>query len=357
MIWREMSLPTHVPEQIALYQGEYLLTHEVCSFDPALAADILRSSRQEVIAIDVGGDKVRRATYAIRHGVLTRLDEETLRSRGGEGYLSFLEHVAEEAVARDLRIGVSSATKLDGSRIARTVNLPVFFEELGRKYDADYENLFPGRSFVANDTIAGICGSCTHLALQGRAIRDAAFFICGSGLGASVIKDGAATHVEAAHVPLVDRLNPLGQAMRCNVPGHDFVCLERVTAARAGIENLYFQLAGEARDGVALGRMYEEDDALATRLYQSSARALAHATVGVMERYAFFDSPGNVVVFHGGNFEIERYRTDVGRSLQGLPGPHAQVVFSRDLSGNVCLDGAAVMALYFEKHPHPHIGS
>lgn len=341
----DITMPAHVPEQIAVYQTDHLITQDVCRFDPQQAAARLQAP-QDVMAIDLGGDKLRKATYAIRNGHLAKQDEAILQARGGAGYLSFLEQAAEEAIARDLRVGISSATKLNGSVVSRTVNLPVLFQELAQRYGADYENLFPGRSFVANDTITGLCGASTLLALQGREVHDVAFFICGSGLGASVIKDGVAIHVEAAHVPLVESLNPLGQATPCRVEGKAYVCLERVTAARAGIEDLYLQQTGEARDGVTLGRMYEQGDALSTLLYRTSALALAHAVVGVTNRYAFSDSGESVVVFHGGNFEIAMYRNEVRRYLETLPGVHARIVFARDLSENLCLDGAAVLAVY-----------
>lgn len=300
------------------------------------------------MAIDIGGDKIRRATYAICNGGLTKLDEEIFRSRGGTGYLSFLEHLAQEATAKALPVGISSATKLDGSIVTRTVNLPLFFEEFRQSYNADYESLFPGRSFVANDTITGICGAGTLLALQEIETQAVGFFVSASGLGASVIKDKTAIHVEAGHVPLVERLNPLGQTTLCGVEGKSYVCVERVTAARAGIEDLYLQVTGEARDGITLGRMYEEGDELSTVLYETSALALSHAVVGITERYSFSDSGKSVVVFHGGNFEIERYRDEVERSLNRLPRSPSQIVFSRDLSENVCLDGAAVLAVYYD---------
>ncbi len=340
----DVHLPVHVPGQIALYQTDHLLTHHVRPFDPRQATHRLQDAR-DVLAIDLGGDKVRRARYGVRDGTLAKGDEETLQSRGGAGYLAFLERAAADATASEWRVGVSSATKLDGSVISRTVNLPVFFDEFTRRYDADYERLFPGRCAVANDTISGICGASTLLALRGNHYRNVAFFICGSGLGASVIHDGVAIHVEAAHVPLAPSLNPLGQMTRCNVGGKEYVCLERVTAARAGIEDLYRQQTGETRDGVALGRLYDADDALATLLYETSALALAHAAVGVMRRYAFAGAGESVLVFHGGNFEIGRYREAVQAALAALPAPHADVVFARDLSGNVCLDGAAILAL------------
>jgi predicted NBD/HSP70 family sugar kinase len=341
------SLPCYVPEQIAVYRSDHLLTQEVCRFDPTQAVKKLQSPR-DVMAIDIGGDKIRSATYTFRNGTFTKRDEEIVRSTGGAGYLAFLERLAEEAIANDLRVGISSATKMAGSIVTRTVNLPVFFAEFGASYGADYANLFPGRSFVANDTIMGICGSSTLLALRGIDARDVSFFICGSGVGASVIADGTAIHVEAAHVPVMESLNPLGQTTLCGVAGKDYVCLERVTAARAGIEDLYRRQTGEARDGVALGRMYEDGDALATVLYETSALALAHATAGVMERYGFSDPARSAVVFHGGNFEMGKYRDEVTQRLNGMPHPPSRVVFSRDLSGNVCLDGAAITAVYVD---------
>jgi len=332
-----------VPDQIALYQTEHLLTQDVCRFDPEQVVDRLREPR-DVMAIDIGGDKIRSAIYSIREGRFTQQTEEIFQSRRGVGYLTVLERLADYADANDLAVGISSATKLDGSVITRTVNLPVFFDELTQRYNADYGVLFGGRCFVANDTIMGICGASTLLALQGTPVREAAFFISASGLGGSVIKDATAIHVEVGHVPLVDRLNPLGQTTRCGVEGRDYVCVERVTAARAGIEDLYLQQTGIARDGTALGKLYEEGDALSTLLYETSALALSHAVIGVMERYAFSGSTPGAVVFHGGNFEVAKYRCAVKRNVDRLSRFQPQIVFSRDLSGNVCLDGAAVMA-------------
>ncbi|MDQ4045407.1 MAG: ROK family protein, partial [Chloroflexota bacterium] len=328
---------------IAPYRGSYLLTQEVCRFDPALALERLQA-QQELLSIDIGGDKLRSAIYRARDGRLEKLSEDVYRSSGGAGYLALLERLARQAAADDLRVGISSATKLDGSVVIRTVNLPIFFRELGERYGADFENLFPGRSFVANDTITGVCGASSRLALDGNPPRDIAFVICASGLGGSVIKNETAIHVEVGHVPLVPSLNPLDQTSPCGVEGRQHVCVERVTASRAGIEDLYRQQTGESLDGVAIGRLYEQRDELATVLYETSARALTHALVGMMERYRFPNSDESVVVLHGGTFEIARYREAVRRDLDRIPHPRCRVVFSRDLSDNVCLDGAAVLA-------------
>lgn len=342
----DLRLPDYVPEQVAQYRDGHLMTHVVCRFDPVRAVDQL-SRRRPAIAIDLGGDKLRWATYGFDAGILTRHDEQVFRSTRGQGYLGLLVDLARRVTAEDLPVGISSATKLDGSLIQRTVNLPIFFDEITRRYDADYRNLFQGRMAVVNDTIAGIAGASTRLALDHWAARDIAFFICGSGMGASVIKDGVAIHVEAAHVPLVAALNPLGQTASCGVADRDYVCVERVTAARAGIEDLYRRLTGDSLDGVQLAAGYEQGDWLASMLYETSALALAHAVAGVMDRYAFA-TEACAVVFHGGNFEIPRYRDALVRNLGRMPRQAGNLVFSRDLSENVCLDGAAILAGYVE---------
>jgi predicted NBD/HSP70 family sugar kinase len=332
-----------IPEQIAQYQGDLLLTQPVCRFDPVEAATRLEQPAR-VLALDIGGDKLRVAEYDIGAGGLGRGSERVFRSKGGSGYLSLLEEIADEAASRDLRVGISSATKLAGSVITRTVNLPVFFAELAERCGADYERLFPRRSFVANDTITGICGASTRLALRGEDTSEVIFIICASGMGGSVIAGGEAIHVEVGHVPLADALNPLGQATPCGVEGRTFVCVERVTAARAGIEDVWRQQTGRAQDGVALGTLYEAGHPLATLLYETSARALAHAIAGTFARYGFTDGRRRIAVLHGGNFEIARYREAVRRYLDGIPDAASRLVFSRDLSTNVCLDGAAILA-------------
>lgn len=335
-------LPHHVPGQIARYLSDDLMTHPVCRYDAAGALAALQSDR-DVLAIDIGGDKIRVATYRLGSGAMERRDERVHRATGGGGYLAFLEEIAEDATDRNLLVGISTATRMNGSVIARTVNLPIFFEELTARYGADYERLFPGRSFVANDTVMGICGAATRLAMRGDTARDVALFVCGSGLGASVIADGVATHVEAAHVPLDPALNPLGQARACGVEGREFVCLDRVVAGRAGIEDIYRQRTGEAKDGVALGRLWEAGAPLATVLYETSARALAHAIAGITQRYGFRDD--SVVVLHGGMFELARYREAVEQALAGIPHSGFRTAYSRNLTDNACLDGAAVMAV------------
>lgn len=336
------ALPAHVPEQVAAYQTGELITQPVCRFDPAAVA-ALRDGRK-AIAIDIGGDKIRSARYSVRDGALVREDERVTRSRGGTGYLGILEALAREAERDDLPAGISSATKMDGSVIARTVNLPVLRDEMQARYGGDYATVFPGRSFVANDTVAGICGAAAVLAQRGVPVDHVGFIICASGMGGSVIADNVATHVEVAHVPLADALNPLGQTTPCGVEGRAYVCVERVAAARAGIEDLWRQRTGEALDGRELGRRFEAGDKLATTLYETSALAVAHAIVGLAARYAFPAGEG-VIVLHGGNFEIARYREAVQRRLAGIPGHHPRLVFSRDLSANTCLDGAAILGL------------
>jgi predicted NBD/HSP70 family sugar kinase len=336
-------LPAFVPEQVAAYQTDELITQPTCRFDPAAAVAALVDGRQ-AIAVDIGGDKIRSARYTVRNGLLTRGEERALQSRGGSGYLAALEDIAREAERDDLPVGISSATKMEGSAIARTVNLPILRDEMRASYGGDYANIFPGRSFVANDAIAGICSAATHLAVRQAPADHVGFIICASGMGGSVIADGVAIHVEVAHVPLADALNPLRQGTACGVEGRKYVCVERVAAARAGIENLWLQRSGESLDGRALGRLYERGDEQAMVLYETSALAVAHAVAGLAERYRFPAGDG-VVVLHGGNFEIARYREAVQRRLAAIPGDYPRLVFSRDLSSNTCLDGAAILGL------------
>jgi predicted NBD/HSP70 family sugar kinase len=343
MPYREGLHIGFVPEQVAVYQTDHLLAHPAFAFELAEAVTALQHD-QDLIAIDLGGDKIRRADYQVRDGHLVRGDEVVHQARGGDGYLPFLEQVAVEAQERRIPVGISSATRLEGTVVSRVANLPVFYDEFLAAYGADYARLFPQGMRVANDTVAGICGAGTILAQRGVTFDDIAFFICGSGFGAAMIANGEAIHVEAAHVPLMDELNPLGQTMRCHVPGKDYVCLDRVVAGRVGIEDVYRQQTGETLDGVEIGIRYEANDPLSTVLYETSALALVHATAGVMQRFDVSPDERSVVVYHGGNFELGRYRAAIVTDLDLMPGINPRVVFSRDLSPNVCLDGAAILA-------------
>jgi predicted NBD/HSP70 family sugar kinase len=331
-------------EQIAMYQTDHLLSAYVCPFSPQKAIEKMQEP-YEVLALDIGGDKLRRAQYTIEHGSLYKTDEQVFPSNKGKGYLAILEKIAEEATTRNMAVGISTATKMAGSVITRTTNLDEFFAEFLERYGADYSVLFPERSFVANDTITGLCGSSTLLTSQRRALSESAFVISASGLGGAVLKDNQATHVEIAHVPVIPELNPFGQKRHCHIEEKAYVCVERVAAARAGIEDVYFQQTGEKKDGVEISALYEQGNRLATTLYETSALLIAHATEGLRKRYHFSDS--GVVVFHGGNFEISKYRQAVIRDMSAFSVSPEQIVFSRDLSKNVCLDGAAILATYF----------
>ena len=332
----------YVPAQIHLYQSNHLLIHDVLAFDPEQAVHGIASS-VGVMAIDLGGDKVRSAQYSFTKGATSVDSQSVHQALRGAGYLDFLQDRAAEAERLGLPVGISAAIRLDGSRVLRTTNLPVFHEEFLAAHDADFRRLFPGRSIVVNDTAAGIVGASVHLTWRGERPDNLVFFICGSGLGAAVIHQGLVKHVEAAHVPLVDALNPHGQTVHCHVEGKDFVCVERVTAMRSGIELLHEHLTGEHVSARELGRRADQGDRFAGSLFESSANALAHAIAGVNGR---FDFAGNtVVVLHGGAFESSSYRARLARCIDAIPTTASPGLrFARDFSSNICLDGAAFLA-------------
>jgi predicted NBD/HSP70 family sugar kinase len=337
------NVPSFVPEQIALYQTDHLLTHTAIpafDLDRTLAAV---AACPGAIAIDLGGDKLRVATYAQTGGRLRLGDEVVHRTPGGAGYLDVLREVAAHAHNRGIPVGISAAVRLDGSVILRTTNLQAFHQDLAAGYGSDFRRLFDRSTAVVNDTAAGIAGAAVHLALRNERPLNLAFFICGSGLGASVIDEAAILHVEAAHVPLVDDLNPLHQPIHCHVEGKDFVCLERVTAMKAGIELLYEHQTGIRISAEELGLRADAGEELPESLFATSATALAHAIAGVVTRYLF--DRDTAVVLHGGAFESASYRGRIARSLAGIPLAFSpRLVFARDLSANICLDGAAFLA-------------
>lgn len=339
----DFLVPNHASEQVALYQTDHLLTHPVVGgFDPELVQN-RATTRPEVIAIDLGGDKLRIATYTQSHDRLTLASEVVHRVAGGAGYLDILRYVAEDARIRRVPVGISAAVRLEGSVVVRTTNLQSFHQDLDAGYGSDFRRLFDPATVVVNDTAAGIVGAAIHLTIRSEQFRNIAFFICGSGLGASVIDGDTVVHVEAAHVPLVDALNPLQQTVHCHVDGKDFVCLERVTAMRAGIELLHESLTGERVSAENLAMRADAGEKLPDALFETSATALAHAVAGVVERYGFVDD--TTIVLHGGAFESVSYRYRLIRRLKLIPmAAQPRVVFARDLSDNICLDGAAWLA-------------
>lgn len=95
------ALPVFVPEQNALDQTDFLIMQPVCRFEPAMAVRRLGRREREALAIDLSGDKLCSAVYAIPEGTLHKREERVLRAKGGFDPRVWMDDLADFRIRND----------------------------------------------------------------------------------------------------------------------------------------------------------------------------------------------------------------------------------------------------------------
>ena len=342
--------PPLVAGQLNLFDQSSLLATPVANFDPQHTQEtILSLVGQQVIAVDLGGDKAAATTFIVNPaGRLTPLDpppvHATLKSHQGQGYLEFLQTIAAQADQLNLPVGISTAGILEGTRLIQSPNLSQLLPELHQNYSSDFTRLFSTPVAVVNDAVAGVMAGSLE-ALKHRPVDHLIYLINGGGLGGAVLNQGVIFATEPGHIPIIPQLNPFDQSSPCGVNGANHVCLERVASSGAGVEAIWYQKTGQALTGQDISQLYQQDDPLALQLYRYSALVTAHAVAGMAKAFDLPDQPqAPAVVYHGGIFKVPGYSQMVGDILRQANHPWP-AVFTQDFTSNACLQGAGVAAL------------
>jgi predicted NBD/HSP70 family sugar kinase len=298
-----------------------------------------------VIAVDIGGDKLTASVFSVCGRDLRRTEDLIARhGNGGAGYLDALREVSEIARRREMPVGISFAGPTEGTRLLAGPNLPVFMREFDAAFGGDFASLFPVVE-LANDAEAGLMAGAVEALRRYPDAQDVIYLINGSGLGGAVLTGDTLYAAEPGHVPVADALNPFGRRKECGMGGAAYTCVEAVAASRAGIEDTWRQHTGQALTGQEISARYIGGDPLAFGLYDNSAHVLAHAVIGMAEAFGLLSDPGHrrlVVVGHGGIFNVPGYGVHLCQILKDALNSDPQVIFTRDFSGNTCLEGAAV---------------
>lgn len=336
--------PDIYQEQIRLFTKKSIQAVQLYTFDPFQAFTPQANTPQNVLAVDIGGNKIQSGVYSFKNRKIQKSGKERkLYSSRGVNYLGFLEKTAEFARKHHMPVAISTAGTIEDNKLLRASNIDLFAENLHDKYDGNFGNVFPDGllRFAANDTVTGLIAGSRE-AVSRNKFRNILFLINGSGLGCSVLKGNSIWYGIPQHIRLIKALNPYGQTELCHLPGHHFVCLERAASGRGGIENIYFQKTGRMLEGNELSKLAQEGEKLAAGLYDYSAGIVAHVLVGMVN---VFDLSNLTVIFHGGCFQVPGYMDQVIRLTQTV---HNGISFIRtyDFSENACLDGAALAAFY-----------
>src|SRR5215470_8182455 len=108
----EKPVPRLLPQQLARFTKELLRARSTGGFDPHLAQGALvTGATREVLAIDIGGDKLIAALYRIRDGQLEQVKTTVVRRRedGEHGYVRLLVKLADDARRNMHPVGISFA--------------------------------------------------------------------------------------------------------------------------------------------------------------------------------------------------------------------------------------------------------
>jgi len=332
--------------QIARFTFASLRATRARDFDPRTALETLNAAAETlVMAVDVGGDKLVADRYAVGHGILRRVGPAQIRERtAGAGYVDALEKVAELAAAEGLPIGVSYAGPIEGTKVLAGMNVPVFMQDLQSRYGGDFAKIY-SRITLSNDAEAGAIAASVQAVRLYPAARNVIYVINGSGIGGAVLKHNVLYATEVGHIQIEDSLNRFNQRTPCGMFGAQYVCLERVAASKAGIEDIWRQKREQELTGKEIAAAYLAGDELAYGLYQASALVVAHVVKGMAVAFDLIrDWDDTVVVGHGGAFNVRGYGETVRSILEREVSSGTSMLFTKDFSLNTCLDGAAIAA-------------
>lgn len=299
---------------------------------------------QIAFAVDMGGDKIAEQPFQARNGEVLPIGEELiLKSDNGHGYMEFLERIADRALVRSYKVGISVAGPIEGTVLEHGPNISEFYDEFEKIYRRDFARLFD-KPFVANDAVAGLISGVLQIYKKSTDLNNVLFLISGSGLGGALLKGNEIFSLEPGHVGLAEDLNDFNIVDRCGVFNSDAPCIEKIAAGRAGIEKNYERITGIKKNGHEIAELSLRGDDVALSLYDHSARMIALTVKGIFKAFSI-ENGYNAIVFHGGVFDAPGYADRVEQYLERDFGLKPMIVYTHSRSVNACLEGAAISAI------------
>lgn len=311
---------------------------------PEAIKNLITKDGQIAFAVDMGGDKIAEQPFQARNGEMVPIGEESiLKSDSGRGYMEFLERIADRALIRSYKVGVSVAGPLSGTVLEHGPNIGDFFDEFEKIYRRDFARLFD-KPVVSNDAVAGLISGALQIYKKSDDIQNVLFLIAGSGLGGALLKGNEIFSLEPGHVSLEEGLNAFNITDKCGVFENEASCIEKIAAGRAGIEKNYERITGCKKNGHEIADLSLNGDDVALSLYDHSARMISIAVNGIFKAFSI-DNSYNAIVFHGGVFDapgyMERVEQYLARDFRSKP----MTLYTNLRSVNACLEGAGISAL------------
>ena len=350
----EFDIPTLHQAQLDLVRRDNLYATEVGGLDVAEALDTLqRCAGQQVIGIDIGGDKLMVQEYkATEQGLVEVPDgyKDFAQDKRGSGYVAKLQQAASYAQAHDVAVGMSIGMPVENGKPADPRKLPALQTDL-QAYDSDFCELIPSMKACLNDGPAGLISGAIHAnVLAQREVNEVLYLINGGGMNTAVLHEGKLIAMEAGHtVGVADELDRYNVRRACGVFGLQHTCIELVASSGEGIEQIWHDQTGEQASGLDIERHVlanGEHARLGMDLYEYSAFMAAHLIQGVANSFEIdLTEPSAAVVGHGGAFKFPDYGTRIQQVLNQADNGNVKLLMTHTYSRNACMDGAALAAI------------
>ncbi|MBC7708098.1 ROK family protein [Polaromonas sp.] len=347
----EEPVPDLVDAQLDEFTLEALHTQTAQQFDPVEASKTMAANEGRfVLGADLGGDKGAVRLFQIVNGELITQSgyEGNVQGNDGAGYVQLLKEAAVYAEEQSICLGISWGGPLVGTKPIYHPKAKIFFQELKDQFDGDLQRISPRVTAAVNDGPAGAISGALQAYRQYNA-TNTIFVINGGGIGTSVVKDGIVYAAEAGHVRGVDALNTYAQSTPCGVYDNSFVCLERLGANKAGIEDQWLDKTGAYMRARDIEDEYKAGNRFAAELYDHSALVLAHVITGTAKAFELsLQDVNTVIVGHGGAFKFPAYGARIGQIIAAYVKAQPRLIMTKDFgatNSNACLDGAAIAAI------------
>lgn len=344
-----LPVPDLIPAQLDKFNAHSIRAKESIIFRPITLLDYLKKMEgKQVIAVDIGGDKMASVTSVVKSGNLVRLRNPAIfESEQGAGYLGQLEDVAQLANQYSLSVGLSFPGIVENGQLIEEPNVKIFERDLKNKYAGYFTNFFH-QIAVENDAVSGLLAGSVEAIKKYPEMENVVFVINGSGVNTSVLKIDQVYASESGHVEALIGLNKFKRQKACKMQNAKYVCIENITGSKAGVEETYFEQTQNNLSGLQISNLLINNDSLATQLYDISALGLSHMIVGVCQALDLLNVVSKtVIVCHGGIFNVPEYPDRLKQIVQKNQPKLDKWVFTKDFTDNASLDGAAIAALYF----------
>lgn len=349
-----LETPGLVYSQIDLFARGLIHEQPVMAFDPDWATKALEKSKnQEVIGIDIGGDKYFEDSYTVQDRSLRPKNQITrIHAPSGKGYLSQMQKTSSLAAESDTPVGLSIGLKMNGTRPDNIEEdkLIDLRNELQDKYNNDFARVLPRKHSCLHDGSAGvICSAVNAQGVFKNKIDNIIFLINGGGISGAIFTKNTIFTSESGHVPLARELQRYKDSRPCGIFGHTHKCIENAAGNKRGIEYYWQQETGVAKSAIEIEKEFTENGPnakLALELYDHSATIMAHLAVGLAQTFEIeLASKNTAVIGHGGAFKFPDYGARIKQIIEKGLDSKIQLASTPEFSSNACAEGAAIAAI------------